>query len=342
MSTPTPLPLPLLPTPVTRIYKISKYQEAVLHLLKLPTGLPGSVQWHLQTGSFAFTSQSLKISLHPCEVWLWLGLGPSFTSTSNCSEPPRPCHACARGGGHPSRGGGTGSWSRFRIGCLRQDPPPSGGGGAWDTSGTGAGCACGRSEVSHAAWLTVHRRQPGGQLPHRVRLQPRSRGRGRPKLDHLGWGAGPRRSMWRQGRGVAWGGQGIWPAAPIAGPAKRPAPGGSGLKRFPGVRLQDPLAVEGLGSRRGWHDLSSLPASGCGCHPSLTRSLVRGSARDPGVLLSGLGWLSEFPGTQTQFLSTLMQRLLGEQSLFSDSGLWLWRVFLWGFSGCRRLRLCRT
>lgn len=58
------------------IYKISKYQESVLHLPKLPTGPPGSVQWHLQTGSFAFTphsiSQMQKLSLHHCNGRGWV------------------------------------------------------------------------------------------------------------------------------------------------------------------------------------------------------------------------------------------------------------------------------
>lgn len=48
--------------------------------------------------------------------------------------------------------------------------------------------------------------------------------------------------------------------------------------------------------------------------PPQPRSLVRGSARDSGVFLSGLGVTVYSPGLR-QFLSTLMQRLLGEQGL---------------------------
>lgn len=108
------------------------------------------------------------------------------------------------------------------------------------------------------------------------------------------------------------------------------------------VRLPEDLALSGslvCGSRDGWL-WRGLAARGAGMIrlaylpqvavlPSLpvplllTRSLVLGSSGDSGVLLSGLGVPVLFPGTQLQFLSTLMQRLLGEQSLFSDSDLWL-------------------
>lgn len=87
-------------------------------------------------------------------------------------------HARARGGS-PSRGGGTGPWSRSLIGFFLRAPPPGGGGGARTTSGSGAGCACGRSEVSHASSLAVRGQSPGGQSPQRGRPQPRPLGRWR-------------------------------------------------------------------------------------------------------------------------------------------------------------------
>lgn len=107
------------------------------------------------------------------------------------------------------------------------------------------------------------------------------------------------------------------------------------------VRLPEDLALSGslvYGSGAGglWRGLA---AGGTGTirlaylpqvavvPPSLTQSRQRKRSWCPHVWLG----VTEFPGTQTQFLSILMQRLLGEQSLFSDSGLWLRRVSMWGF-----------
>lgn len=138
-----------------------------------------------------------------------------------------------------------------------------GGGGAWATSGSRAGCACGRSEVSYAAWLAVHGQPLGGQPTHRGRLPRRPRGRGRRKP-----------SSWAglQAGGGACGGRAGAPRE--AGRALnllrvllawRPAPEGPGLERFPGPKRRSRLAVEGLGGPGGPHDPGGLPASGCSC-----------------------------------------------------------------------------
>lgn len=80
--------------------------------------------------------------------------------------------------------------------------------------------------------------------------------------------------------------------------------GGSGFEWFSGLRLQGRLAVEGLGSRRGWHDPSSLPDSGCSCPVPTPPTPVSGPGQRKGFWCLPVwpGGNCLFPGTQAVFV----------------------------------------